>query len=119
MGLKGCKWSSLNTPGTKTPLSHPFMKLGESPFLTISPLGYNKNWPASMKVRKMKNYQNKMGLKCCKWSSLNTLGTEKSCFYSLLENDLIYLFSTPLSPFFLAFDFVKRRVAAPIAGRSL
>ena len=23
MGLKGCRWSSLNVPGTKTPLSHP------------------------------------------------------------------------------------------------
>ena len=23
MGLKGCNWSSLNTPGTQSPLSHP------------------------------------------------------------------------------------------------
>ena len=38
-GLTGCKWSSLNAPGTQTPLSHPILKLGEFPFLSISPLG--------------------------------------------------------------------------------
>ena len=30
---------SLNAPGTETPLSYPFLELGESPFLIISPLG--------------------------------------------------------------------------------
>ena len=39
IGLKGCKWSSLKAPGTETPLSHPFLELGEFPFLIISPLG--------------------------------------------------------------------------------
>ena len=39
MGLKGCKWSSLNAPGTENPLSHSFLELGKPPFLTISPLG--------------------------------------------------------------------------------
>ena len=32
MGLKGCKWSSLNAPGTETPLSYPYWKLEEFPF---------------------------------------------------------------------------------------
>ena len=32
MGLKGCKWSSLNAPGTETPQSHPNWKLQEFPF---------------------------------------------------------------------------------------
>ena len=40
MGLKGCKWSSLNAPGTETPLCHPFVELGKFPFLSISPLGW-------------------------------------------------------------------------------
>ena len=31
-GLKGCKWSSLNAPGTETPQSHPYWKLQEFPF---------------------------------------------------------------------------------------
>ena len=32
------KWSSLNGPGAETPLSHPLLKLDESPFPIISPL---------------------------------------------------------------------------------
>ena len=39
MGLMGCKWSSLNAPGTETPQSHPYLELGEFPFPIISPLG--------------------------------------------------------------------------------
>ena len=31
-GLKGCKWSSLNAPGTETPQFHPIWKLQEFPF---------------------------------------------------------------------------------------
>ena len=27
MGLKGCKWSSLNAPGTETPVSYPLQHL--------------------------------------------------------------------------------------------
>ena len=38
-GSKGCKWSSLNGPGTETPLHHPILKLEEFPFLIIGPLG--------------------------------------------------------------------------------
>ena len=33
MGLMCCRWSSFNAPGTQTPLSHPILKLDESPFL--------------------------------------------------------------------------------------
>ena len=39
MSIKGCKWSSLNAPGTETPLSHPILKLGECPFPIIGSLG--------------------------------------------------------------------------------
>ena len=38
-GLTGCTWSSLNAPGTETPLSHSILKLHEFPFPIISPLG--------------------------------------------------------------------------------
>ena len=52
MGSTGCKWSSLDAPGTESPLSHsgwensissfswshPYWELGEFPFLIISPL---------------------------------------------------------------------------------
>ena len=39
MGLRGCKWSSLNAPGTENPLSHPLFGLDEFPFPIIGPLG--------------------------------------------------------------------------------
>ena len=58
MGSEDCKWSSLIAPGTKTPLSHPILKLDEFPFPIIGPLG-NKNWPPSMKVKKMEILQDK------------------------------------------------------------
>ena len=51
-GLMGCKWSSLNAPGTGNPLSHSVLELEEFPFPIISPLG-NKNWPPSIKVKKL------------------------------------------------------------------
>ena len=38
-GLMGCKWSSMNAPGTENPLSHPILELGEFPFPIIGPLG--------------------------------------------------------------------------------
>ena len=38
-GSTGCKWSSLNGPGTENPLSHPFLELGELPFPINGPLG--------------------------------------------------------------------------------
>ena len=75
MGLKGCKWSSLNAPGTQTSLSHPFLELEISPFSLLALWG-NKKWPPSIKVKQIENFQNKMGLKGCKWSSLNAPGTE-------------------------------------------
>ena len=39
MGLKGCKWSSLNVSGTKKPLTNPF-----HPFFLLSSLRGNKKW---------------------------------------------------------------------------
>ena len=35
----------------------------------------NKNWPPSMKVKKLKKFGNKSGSMGCKWSSLNATGT--------------------------------------------
>ena len=62
MGLKGCKWSSLNSPGTENPQSHLILGLEEFPFPINSPRG-NKNWPPSMKKKKLENIQIKRGLK--------------------------------------------------------
>ena len=38
-GLMGCKWPSLNAPGTGNPLSHSVLGLEELPFPIIGPLG--------------------------------------------------------------------------------
>ena len=39
LGLKECKWSSLNVQGTEILLSHPILKLDEIPFPSIGSLG--------------------------------------------------------------------------------
>ena len=90
-GLKGCKWSSFNAPGTQTPLSHSVLELDISLFSLLALWG-NKNWPPSMKVKQIENCQNKMGLKWCKWFSLNAPGTQTPLSHSVLELD-ISLFS--------------------------
>ena len=46
------------------------------PFSSVLALWGNKNWPPSMKVQKIENWQNEMGLKGCKWFSLNILSTQ-------------------------------------------
>ena len=55
-----------------------------SPFPLLALWG-NKNWPPSMKVKKMENFQDKKGWMGCKWSSLNAPSTENPLSHSLLE----------------------------------
>ena len=52
-----------------------------------------------MRVKKLKNLQNSMGLKGCKWSSLNAPGTETHLFCPILElgNPLLSTFVTAIS----------------------
>ena len=61
-------------------LSFPFMRLDESPFALLG----NKNWPPSMKVKKVQKYLSKSGSIGCKWSSLNAQGTENPLSHPLL-----------------------------------
>ena len=68
-----------DAPSPQTHVSHPILELGEIPF----PI--NKNWPPSMKVKKMKIFLNKMGLKGCKWSSLNAPGPQTHPSRPILE----------------------------------
>ena len=56
----------------------------------------NKNGLPSMKVKKLVKFQNKMGLKGCKWSSLKAPGTQTSLSHSLFE--LAYLPFLSISP---------------------
>ena len=96
MGLKGCKWSSLNAPGTHTPLSHSILELDSSLFSLLALWG-NKNWPPNIKVQKVENCKNKMGLKGCKWSSLDAPGTHSPLSHPILElGNLSFLTISPL-----------------------
>ena len=95
-GSKGYKWSSLNAQGTGNPLSHPLLGLGELHFPIIGPQG-NKNWPPSMKVKKLENFQNKRGLMGCKRPSLNAPGTGNPLSHPILElYELSFLHIGPL-----------------------
>ena len=78
-GLKGCKWSSLNAPGTETPLSHPFLKLGELPSEVIG-IGL-----PSMKGEKLQIFQYKMNSMGCKWCCFNATGTKTPIDLPFLE----------------------------------
>ena len=63
-----------------------------APFSVLALWG-NKNWPPSMKVQKIENWQNEMGLKGCKWSSLKAPGTENPLSHSFLELGKLPLFT--------------------------
>ena len=59
-----------------------------SPFQLMDLWG-NKNWPPSMKLKKVENFWNKKGFKGCKWSGLNVPGTEKILSYPLFAFKII------------------------------
>ena len=82
--LKGCKRSSLNFPGTQTPLSNSVLELDFSLFSLLALLG-NKNCPSSIKMNQIENCQKEMGLKDSKLSSLNAPGTQAPLSHSVLE----------------------------------
>ena len=46
-GSTGCKWSSLNAPGTGNPLSHSVLKLDDFPFPLLAQWGSKKWLPCS------------------------------------------------------------------------
>ena len=66
-------------------LSHSVLELDFSLFSLLA-LWDNKNWPPSIKERQLGNCQNIMGLKGCKWSSLNAPDTETPLLPPFLVN---------------------------------
>ena len=95
-GLTGCKWSSLNALGTQIPLSCPFLKLQEFPFIIIMLLSLwgNKKWPPTMKVKKFENLGHTIGLAGCKWSILKAPRSETPFFSPAFIPALRYPFSS-------------------------
>ena len=53
------------------------------PHFPLLALWDNKNWPPSIKVKKVENFRNKMGLMGCKCSSLNAPGNENPLSHPL------------------------------------
>ena len=60
---------------------------GKSPQLPLLALWGNKNGLPSMKVKELEIFQNKSGLKGCKWSSLSAPGTETPQSYPYWERE--------------------------------
>ena len=54
--------------------------------LSLLALWGNKKWPPSMKVQQIENYQNKMGLKGCNWSSMNAPCTQTPLSHPFQES---------------------------------
>ena len=52
---------------------------------SILALWGNKNWPPSMKVKKLKIFWHKMGSMDCKWSSLNAPSTQTPLSHPILK----------------------------------
>ena len=76
-------------PQALKPLSLIHIGKGKFSQLPILALWGNKNWLPSMKVKKLEISQNKVGLKGCKWSSLNAPGTETPQFYPYWEREIL------------------------------
>ena len=67
--------------------------VGNNPSL-LKALWGNKNWPPSIKTKHFENFHNKIGSKCCRWSSLNAPGTEILIWFKkpdLLRNPRLHL----------------------------
>ena len=79
-------------PSHSNPSASSIFGVGIFSLFSLFALMGNKNWPPSIKMKQIENYKNKMGLKGCKWSSLNAPGTQTCVSHSVLELDFL-LFS--------------------------
>ena len=62
MGLKGCIWSSLDAPGTQSPLSHSILELDEFHFPIIrSPSRMSSRQKFELKEYSLRNYLRGLG----------------------------------------------------------
>ena len=57
----------------------------ENSLFPLLALWGNKNWPPSMKVKKLEIFGNKSGLRGCKWSRLKGPGTETPLSHPILK----------------------------------
>ena len=76
-------------PQALKPLSLIHIGKGKFSQLPLLALWGNKNWLPSMKWKKLKIFQNKIGLKGCKWSSLKAPGTETPLSHPYWEREIL------------------------------
>ena len=74
-------------PGHPNPSVSSNFGVGRISLFPLLALWGNKNWPPSMKVKKLKIFQDKMGSMGCKWSSLNAPGTQSPLSHPILKLD--------------------------------
>ena len=76
-----CKWSSLNAPGTETPVSQPL--LSESLFSYPAPLsGVIRNWTSQYKGQEGKHFLGKNQLNRLQMVQFECLNVRNTCFSS-------------------------------------
>ena len=97
-GLIGCKWFSLNAPGTENLLCHSVLKLEEFPLPIIGLWGKKIGIP-SMNIREEKRFPSKVGYGL-KWSFVNVPDTQAPCslqFSRILQISFIFRQSSRLA----------------------
>ena len=75
-GLKGLQVVQFECPRHWNPSVLSILEVARISLFPLLALWGNKNGLPSMKVKKLKNFQNKYHLTGCKWFSLNAPGTE-------------------------------------------
>ena len=84
-GLKGLQVVQFECPRHWNPSVSSILGDGKFSQLPLLALWGNKNWLQSMKVKELEIFQSKIGLKGCKWSSLNAKGTGNPLSHPVLE----------------------------------
>ena len=90
LGTKWAQWAANGPdwmPQAPKPLClNQFWSWMNSLFQLLALWG-NKNWPPSMKVKKLENFNDKSGLVWCKWSNMNSPGIETPLSHPILKLD--------------------------------
>ena len=102
ISFTGCQWSSLNAPGSGTPVSHSLLKSSLFPFSAPAPsflplsgvLRKGLLWEAGKKVE---FFWDKISLTDCNWSCLNAPGSETPWCHSLWKSSLFPFSALALS----------------------
>ena len=88
-GLKGCKWSRMDAPGTGNPLCHSILKLGEFPFPIYWPSGVLRIGLPVWKRKSWKTFKTKVAQRVANGPDWMSLALKPLCliqFWSWLNS---------------------------------